>query len=215
MMLRALIELIWVNDLSIQKVLNDDEWISNYFPLMIFKRNYKFGAKCIFYYNVEVSYFANRSALWKVYRRPASSDLDVGVDVEDCINVRVEVDKILILVLILKPYFQLVTWVTLWWRTINWTSLCRRKTSSRIFSLEYLNSSISSRQHPHLLLPSQRKLVPPPQGHWPFHHPLSKWSSCCCPRWSWSCRRWSCCCSRCAWSCLRWSWSCRRWSWSV
>ena len=31
MMLRALIELIWVNDLSIQKVLNDDEWISNYF----------------------------------------------------------------------------------------------------------------------------------------------------------------------------------------
>ena len=60
MMLRALIELIWVNDLSIQKVLKDDEWISNYFPLMIFKRNNRFGAKCIFYYNVEVSYFANR-----------------------------------------------------------------------------------------------------------------------------------------------------------
>ena len=63
MMLRALIELIWVNDLSIQKVLKDDEWISNYFPLMIFKRNYKFGAKCIFYYNVEVSYFANSSTV--------------------------------------------------------------------------------------------------------------------------------------------------------
>ena len=51
MMLRALI--IWVNELSIQKALNVDGWISNY----------KFGAKCIFYYNVEVSYFANRSTV--------------------------------------------------------------------------------------------------------------------------------------------------------
>ena len=168
-MSRALIELIWVNDLSIQKLLNVDRWISNYF---------------LWWYSKEIidlvqSVFS--IITWKCHILPTDRLFEKYFDVQR--------PPILTLMLTLKFASMFVlTWIrswcwcwywnlifnfwpgiTLWWRTTYWTSLCRRKTSSRIFSLEYLNSSISSRQHPHFLLPSQRDLDPP------FHHSLSTW----------------------------------------